>query len=172
MRDAYLLFGGNLGNVPQTFKKALQLMHKSGLYAEALSSLYETEAWGDGAKGLYYNQAVKIKTTLAPLHLLAILNSIEMRLGRKRIPGVIDPRPVDIDILLYDDIIVSLPELTIPHPRMHLRRFALTPLSELAPGVKHPLLKKTITQLLHTVADPLSVKKAGHSKTHPAAITE
>lgn len=172
MHDVYLLFGGNLGNVPQTFKKARQLMHEAGLCAEAFSSLYQTEAWGEGVKGLFYNQAVKVKTSMGPLDMLSTLNNIEMLLGRRRIPGVIDPRPVDIDILLYDDVIVSLPELTIPHPRMHLRKFALIPLSELAPGVKHPILNKTIMQLLHAVADPLSVKKAGHTATYPAAITE
>lgn len=100
---------------------------------------------------------VEIKTTLAPKELLDTLLSIEKELGRTRQAGIVDARSIDIDILLYGDIVIDEPEITIPHPRMHLRRFTLVPLVEIAPNLPHPTLKKKVNELLLICQDSLKV---------------
>lgn len=163
MHRAWLLLGANLGDAGITFGKALQKMEESGVGVVRTSALYRSEAWGEGVKGFFYNQAVEVITDKEPLALLKLLNAIELGLGRKRTRGVIDSRPVDIDILFFDDAVVSLPELVIPHPRLHLRRFVLMPLSEIAPFQIHPLLDKTVSDLLQESSDSLLVEKFGNA---------
>lgn len=161
VHKAWLMLGGNLGDVDDTFRKALDKLEKAGVRVAAKSALYQSEGWGEGAEGFFYNQAIEVLTHKEPFALLKLLNEIEASLGRKRKPGVMLPRTVDIDILFFDDIVVSLPELLIPHPRLHLRRFVLKPLCEIAPELKHPLLDKTVSSLLQETADPLMVEKFG-----------
>ena len=163
VHKAWLLLGGNLGDVENTFKKALDALDAAGLKLVRASALYQSEAWGEGVRGIFYNQAVSVLTVEDPLRLLKLINNIEAKLGRKRTPGVIASRTLDIDILFFDDKVVSLPELVIPHPRLHMRRFALLPLSEIAPGLRHPLLDKTVKELLEETGDTLMVEKLGLS---------
>jgi 2-amino-4-hydroxy-6-hydroxymethyldihydropteridine diphosphokinase len=109
------------------------------------SSVYETEPWGIAEQPAFLNMALEAETGLAPEELLALLKKIEKDMGRQEMAG---GRPLDLDILLYDDITLNADALTIPHPLMHEREFVLGPLAELAEDLIHPVLKKKIGDLL------------------------
>ncbi len=159
MPHAYLLLGGNQGVVPAAFRVALQQLSDNGVQVKRLSPLYRTEPWGMPGADDFYNQAVEVETKLQPHQLLHVILSVESAAGRKRRPGVIDSRPLDIDILLYDDLVLDAPELQIPHPRMHERRFVLAPLADIAPALRHPGRGETISDLLEACEDPLLVER-------------
>ncbi len=112
---------------------------------------------GGPPQGPYLNTAAELQTTLTPRELLTTLQGIERRLGRTPSPQRWTPRPIDLDILLYDDQIVAEPDLVIPHPRMHERRFVLEPLGQLAPDFAHPILGRTIAALLEDMSVPSTV---------------
>jgi 2-amino-4-hydroxy-6-hydroxymethyldihydropteridine diphosphokinase len=124
------------------------------------SSLYETAAWGNTDQPSFLNQVVAIETKLTPAVLLSTLQAIERSLGRTS-KGKGEPRTIDIDILLYGDEVINTPDLTIPHASMPDRRFALTPLAEIAPDVVHPVNKKTIAKMLEECGDGLAVTIIG-----------
>ncbi len=160
MHTAYLLFGGNTGDVPSTFSAAMSMLEKSGIRIVSVSSLYKTEPWGmSESTSCFYNMAMAAKTCLAPKPLMDLLLRVERVLGRKRKPGVVGSRTIDIDILFYNQEIYSLSGLTIPHPKIHLRRFAMLPLAEIAPELIHPQFGKSIQQLLKETKDTLQVNK-------------
>ncbi len=162
MATVYLLLGGNEGDVPAAFSKVFSLLKKEAdIRILSVGSLYKSEPWGMEAADMFYNQSLAVVTDLSPRQLLQRLLSIERAVGRKRTLGVVESRAIDIDILFYDDEIISFPDLKIPHPRLHLRKFALLPLMDIAPNLQHPLLKKSIRQLVAEVRDPLKVEKAG-----------
>jgi 2-amino-4-hydroxy-6-hydroxymethyldihydropteridine diphosphokinase len=117
------------------------------------SSVYETEPWGFTAKGEFLNLVVKIQTELDPKNLLDKILNIEKLLGRVRKKKRYSSRVIDIDILLYDDIIFHEPDLKIPHPLMHERKFVLVPICEIAPDLIHPVLKKSFRSLLEICED-------------------
>ncbi|HEU4469830.1 MAG TPA: 2-amino-4-hydroxy-6-hydroxymethyldihydropteridine diphosphokinase [Flavisolibacter sp.] len=158
MAEAYLLTGGNTGDREAYLSKAAhQVAERCGPVLRR-SSLYETAAWGMEEQPPFLNQVLLIKTALEPLRLLQTILSIEEALGRKRTLKY-GPRTIDIDILFYNDTILQLEGLHIPHPRIQDRRFVLVPLNELAPGKIHPVLQKTLAALLKACEDPLEVNK-------------
>lgn len=149
---AYLLLGSNSGNRLGNLNTALDIIKQKTGSIEMESYVYETEAWGIKEQHSFLNKAVAIKTLLAPEQLLLELKMIEQEVGRtKSIKW--GPREIDIDILLYDDKIVDTSTLKIPHPFLHLRKFTLLPLAEIAGNVVHPVLMKNINDLLQLCED-------------------
>ena len=157
MHIAYLLTGGNRGNREDYLQEALAAIQKEAVLLAA-SAIYQTAAWGKNDQPDFLNQALKIQTTLSPGDLLRCVLRIEQSLGRTR-DIKYGPRTIDIDILFYDDRVVEEPNLVIPHPQLHNRRFALQCLADIAPALVHPVLSKTISQLLEDCPDPLQVHK-------------
>lgn len=156
---AYLLLGTNLGNREQYLTEALDALGDLAGELSLVSSRYETEPWGTEGQAAYLNQAVALRTSLAPVPLLRSILEIERSLGRTRNLRWED-RTIDIDILYYDALVFdSPPTLEIPHPRLHLRNFVLYPLCEIAPRFVHPVLNRTNLQLLEECTDTLSVWK-------------
>ncbi len=151
MSIVYLSIGSNLGNKKENCLRAIELLEKKGIKIRKKSSLYETKPWGIKNQPLFLNMAIEIETDLQPEKLLKLLKDIEIKLGRKRTIKW-GPRIIDLDILLFNDIIVDKKDLKIPHPLMHKRDFVLKPLSEIAPEIYHPLLKCRIDELLQQCA--------------------
>jgi len=136
---AYVGLGANLGDREATIRAAVEaLATEDGIEVTAVSALRETEPVGVGEQPLFLNGAVALDTTLSARDLLDRLLEIEQRFGRVRVPGEHGPRTLDLDLLLYGDGAIEEPGLTVPHPRLHERRFVLEPLAELAPGLVVP----------------------------------
>lgn len=145
----YLALGANLGDRQANLLQAIQAICTFAS-VECLSSFYETRPVGYLDQPDFLNMACQIKTELPPQELLASLKQIERQMGRQS-SFRNAPRPIDIDILLYDDLILKTRGLTIPHPRMSERAFVLVPLAEIAPDIVHPVSKLTISELLQRV---------------------
>ena len=158
MNKVYLLTGGNVGNRQQYLQESADLIETACGTITASSAIYETAPWGKTDQTAFLNQALQLATTLAPDELMKKLLAIEQMAGRKRTEKY-GPRTIDIDILLFNNEMVHTPFLIIPHPQMANRRFVLEPLNEIAATYVHPVLKKTIAQLLQACPDPLPVKK-------------
>ncbi|MBL4752462.1 MAG: 2-amino-4-hydroxy-6-hydroxymethyldihydropteridine diphosphokinase [Flavobacteriales bacterium] len=124
---------------------------------EQESAVYETEPWGFEDENLFLNQLLQIQTTVEAERLLEIALSIEASLGRERSEQSYSGRTMDIDILFYDSLVLSSKKLSIPHPRVHLRRFALEPLNEIARDLQHPTLLKSMHELLNECQDKQKV---------------
>lgn len=158
MNSVYLLIGGNMGDRMDYLFRAREAIGKNAGMILECSAIYETEAWGLTNQDKFLNQALRIDTQLKPKDLLNTLLQIEETLGRKR-EIKYGPRIIDIDILFYGQEIIHEPQLTIPHPEIQNRRFALQCLEDIATAFCHPILHKTISQLLAECADPLVVNK-------------
>lgn len=130
---AYLSLGSNLGDRHATMQSAILLLGKQAGTVDRVSSAIETEPWGFKSANKFLNMCVRIITTLSPEQLLATTKDIELQLGRttKSVNGQYHDRPIDIDILTYDDIHINTPSLTLPHPHMHERDFVMIPLREI-----------------------------------------
>ncbi len=153
---AYLLLGSNLGDRAAYLRAARTGLATAGELV-AVSGIYETAAWGPTDQPAYLNQAVALRTALAPAALLAHCLATEAAAGRERHERW-GSRTLDVDVLLYDDLIIDTPSLTVPHPRLPLRRFALGPLAEIAATLVHPQLHLTIAELLGRCPDSLAVR--------------
>jgi 2-amino-4-hydroxy-6-hydroxymethyldihydropteridine diphosphokinase len=158
MNQAYLLTGGNMGDREQNLSAAKNLVNGQLGTITAASSLYETAAWGNTEQPPFLNQALEISTTLNARQLMRRILKLEKLMGRER-KEKYGPRVIDIDILLFNNEKHNYPLLKLPHPELHNRRFALLPLAEIAAAKVHPVLKKTITELLIDCKDELRVKK-------------
>jgi 3-oxoacyl-[acyl-carrier protein] reductase len=146
---AYIALGSNLGDRRAFLDRALaELRTRAGVEVTRVSSVYETAPVGGPARqGPYLNAVADLRTELAPDALLRLLLDVESGLGRVRTERD-GPRTIDLDLLLYDDVVRDEAELTLPHPRLHQRLFVLQPLAEIAPGLIHPVFKRTVADLL------------------------
>lgn len=150
MAAVYLGLGANLGNREANLRMALRCLWRMGR-VEAVSALYESEPVGGPEQPPYYNAACVMETGLEPAGLLRFLQSLEHEIGRRPGGERWGPRPIDLDILLYEDRVLEEEGLVVPHPRMTERAFVLIPLADIAAGVKHPREDKTVGELLSAV---------------------
>ncbi|MGH9734919.1 MAG: 2-amino-4-hydroxy-6-hydroxymethyldihydropteridine diphosphokinase [Candidatus Acidiferrales bacterium] len=158
MHKAYLSLGSNMRDRAANIARAIEELRKRGVRVTRQSSLYETEPVEFADQPWFLNSAIEAETDLEPQELMKLVLQIEATMGReRRLPK--GPRVIDIDILLYDGMVIRTPELEVPHPRMAGRRFVLVPMAEIASGVIHPALKKTIAQLLAETSDRSDVRR-------------
>lgn len=158
MNEVYLLTGGNMGDRLNYLERARAAVNAAVGPVRAASSVYETAAWGLEDQPSFYNQVLRVDTELGAPDVLHTVLDIEQSLGRRR-DAKYGPRTIDIDILFFNEDVIDLPGLVVPHPQMAFRRFVLAPLNELAPGKLHPVLKKTVGALLADCPDKLAVHK-------------
>jgi len=155
---AYLSLGSNLGNREANLNHAIEQIEESGSVV-ARSSWYETEpVETTEEQGWFLNCAVALETEFMAPELLARVLAIEQSMGRKRITAK-GPRIIDVDILLFGDAVIDTADLTVPHPGMHTRRFVLAPLAEIAPEIRHPLLNRTVRELVDALPGGQAVRK-------------
>lgn len=153
MAKAYLGIGTNIGDRRGNLLAATALLSERVGSILTLSAVYETEPWGFDSENNFLNAVLALETNLSPVELLHITQQIEIEMGRiqKSHDGYQD-RIIDIDILLYDDLILQTEHLTLPHPLMHRRIFVMKPLAEIVPDLLHPVFRKTMRQLLRELA--------------------
>ena len=160
MESCYVLFGSNMGDKENIFAEACLLINNRCGAITAVSSSYESEPWGFEASEWFLNRLIVVDTDLNPEAMLCELLAIEAELGRVRHPEKegYTSRTADLDILYFCQRVIVTPTLTVPHPRLHLRRFALMPLCEVAPELMHPVFQVTQRELLHRCTDQSIVR--------------
>lgn len=145
---AYIGLGSNLGDREGNLRGALDALREHpDVEVAKVSDFYETQPVGGPPQGPYLNAAAELRTALGPRKLLNLLHEVEARFGRERSIRW-GPRTLDLDLLLYDERVIDQPDLKVPHPRMHERRFVLEPLADIAPDVRHPTDERTVQDLL------------------------
>jgi 2-amino-4-hydroxy-6-hydroxymethyldihydropteridine diphosphokinase len=154
----YIALGSNLGDRAAMLARAEQAMGEAGVRVLRRSSVYTTEPVDAPPQPWFLNSVVEAETSLTPVQLLHVLAGIERGLGRRRITPR-GPRTLDLDILLYGSSVINTPELQVPHPGLPNRRFVLAPLAELAPGLRHPVLHKSIADLLANTTDRSKIRR-------------
>lgn len=158
--QAIIMLGSNSGNKRRLLETAVQMLSATESLVK-VSSLYETEPWGFECDEYFLNQAAVFQTRLTAPQFLQRCLEIETQLGRARTEGGprYTSRPIDIDLLFYDSLILETADLILPHPRLQARNFVLTPLAEILPDFVHPVLRQTISELQALCPDPLRVRK-------------
>jgi 2-amino-4-hydroxy-6-hydroxymethyldihydropteridine diphosphokinase len=156
---AYLSLGSNVGERDLQLREAITRIAAAGQIV-AVSALYETEPIEYTEQAWFLNCAVALETSRSPFELMKMALQLEREMGRVRDQKK-GPRIIDIDVLLFEDTVIDSPELTIPHPAMQRRRFVLEPLAEIAPQARHPVLKKTVRELLEELPAGQIVKNRG-----------
>lgn len=146
MSIAYIALGSNLGDKEKNLRRAIMLLLQQGIDVEKVSSFISTEPYGVTDQPQFLNAVCRVRTSLAPLALLDVLLATELTMGRVRLRHW-GERNIDLDLLLYEDVVMDEPRLRLPHPDMQNRDFVLLPLAEIAPELVHPTLKKTIQEL-------------------------
>jgi 2-amino-4-hydroxy-6-hydroxymethyldihydropteridine diphosphokinase len=154
----FLSLGSNVGDREKNLRTAIAALPELGVKLKKVSSIYETEPVDFLEQPWFLNCVVEGETTVPPATLLKRLRELEQQMGSKK-PVPHGPRLIDLDILVYGERTIDSPELQVPHPRMHLRRFVLAPLAEVAPDLKHPTWSGTAAQLLNGLSDDSAVKK-------------
>ncbi len=162
MKKLFIGLGSNLGDRGKNLQDALVLLEKWGIKVVRSSSIYETEPIGYKNQPDFYNMVVEAETASTPEETLNILHTVERALGRIRdkniLPSGPRPRTIDLDLLFFNDQIINKEGLSVPHPRIHERRFVLIPMVEIAPDFFHPLLKKKMRKLLQECKDNTNVR--------------
>ncbi len=155
INKTYLLLGGNQGQRQNIIKKAIDEINKKVGEVSKISKMYESEPWGFISENTFLNCVVEVKSALSPAEILTRTQEIEKKLGRKKKTNKLQycSRNIDIDILFFGNEIIAEENLTIPHPRLHERRFTLLPLADVCPNLKHPILKKKCSELLKECKD-------------------
>jgi 2-amino-4-hydroxy-6-hydroxymethyldihydropteridine diphosphokinase len=157
----FISLGGNLGNTLEIFKNSYLEIEKKIGRITAFSNLYQTAAWGKTDQPDFLNQVIIVQSDFSAANTMETILTIEENMGRVRTQKNA-PREIDIDILFFNNDIINLPELIIPHPLLQERKFVLIPLNEIAPDFKHPILLKTSQELLKICPDSLNVQKKEH----------
>ena len=155
----FIGIGGNIGPVRENFIRALRSIGKCARVA-AVSSLYESEPVGPQDQPKFTNAVVKVETELSPFELLDRLQAIEKEIGRKKTKRW-GPRVIDLDIILYGDLVITTDSLVIPHPRAHERRFVLEPLLEIEPAAWHPVKNMAVQDICSRLGDSQTISKTG-----------
>ena len=147
IHTAYVALGSNLGDKEANLRRALELLEERGVEVVKTSSFICTEPYGVTDQPQFLNGVCEVRTSLEPLELLHTLLDIEQKMGRVRLRHW-GERNIDLDLLLYEDVVMDTPQLKLPHPDMQNRDFVLLPLAEIAPELVHPTLQKTISELV------------------------
>jgi 2-amino-4-hydroxy-6-hydroxymethyldihydropteridine diphosphokinase len=156
-KTVYLSLGSNVGDREANLRAAIAGLAEFGKVLE-VSSFYETEPVGISGQPWFLNCVVKFETERMPRQLISAILNLEQGMGRQRKQGK-TPRTIDIDILFFGSSIIEIPSLTVPHPRLHERRFVLEPLTEIAPDVRHPVFKRTARELRDSLPPGQTIKK-------------
>lgn len=157
-RLVYIALGSNIGDRAAMLARGIEALNAAGVRVLRQSSLYASEPVDAPPQAWFLNAVVEAETTLMPRQLLRALMGIERALGRRRTIAR-GPRTLDLDILFYGSSVIRAPDLEVPHPRMERRRFVLVPLAELAPGLRHPVSHKAVSELLAETPDTGLVRR-------------